>query len=310
MQKAKMSRLSRWKRGFKGNSQIYWMLTPNIIMYTLFSLYPVSWVLKYMFYQYDKVHDPIFIGLDNFVRIFTRDAYFWKTVTNTFIYVGGKLIITLPVAFVIAVILNRKFFGSKLMQGVVFMPTIMSSSVMALIFYLILNPYSGALNTALMNLGIISTPINWLSYQNALMSVIIVGVWGAIGNYMVYFMAGLQSVAEEIYESAELDGITPVTKMFKITIPMMLPVLKFVIMLALINSFQDMQSIMVLTEGGPNGASDVMFLYIYRMFFPVSATTASTSQFGYGASLSVICALIIGVVTIIYLKGTKHIDEI
>lgn len=310
MQKAKMSRLSRWKRGFKGNSQIYWMLTPNIIMFTLFSLYPVSWVLKYMFYQYDKVHDPIFIGLDNFVRIFTRDAYFWKTVTNTFIYVGGKLIITLPVAFVIAVILNRKFFGSKLMQGVVFMPTIMSSSVMALIFYLILNPYSGALNTALMNLGIISTPINWLSYQNALMSVIIVGVWGAIGNYMVYFMAGLQSVPEEIYESAELDGITPVTKMFKITIPMMLPVLKFVIMLALINSFQDMQSIMVLTEGGPNGASDVMFLYIYRMFFPVSATTASTSQFGYGASLSVICALIIGVVTIIYLKGTKHIDEI
>ena len=286
------------------------MLTPNIIMFTLFSLYPVSWVLKYMFYQYDKVHDPIFIGLDNFVRIFTRDAYFWKTVTNTFIYVGGKLIITLPVAFVIAVILNRKFFGSKLMQGVVFMPTIMSSSVMALIFYLILNPYSGALNTALMNLGIISTPINWLSYQNALMSVIIVGVWGAIGNYMVYFMAGLQSVPEEIYESAELDGITPVTKMFKITIPMMLPVLKFVIMLALINSFQDMQSIMVLTEGGPNGASDVMFLYIYRMFFPVSATTASTSQFGYGASLSVICALIIGVVTIIYLKGTKHIDEI
>ena len=241
MQKAKMSRLSRWKRGFKGNSQIYWMLTPNIIMFTLFSLYPVSWVLKYMFYQYDKVHDPIFIGLDNFVRIFTRDAYFWKTVTNTFIYVGGKLIITLPVAFVIAVILNRKFFGSKLMQGVVFMPTIMSSSVMALIFYLILNPYSGALNTALMNLGIISTPINWLSYQNALMSVIIVGVWGAIGNYMVYFMAGLQSVPEEIYESAELDGITPVTKMFKITIPMMLPVLKFVIMLALINSLQYMK---------------------------------------------------------------------
>lgn len=286
------------------------MLLPNIIMFTLFSLYPVSWVLKYMLYQYDKVHDPIFIGFENFIRIFTRDPYFWKTVVNTFIYVGGKLIITLPISFLIAVILNKKFRGSRLMQSVVFMPTIMSSSVMALIFYLILNPYSGALNTALMQMKMISVPINWLSYQNALMTVIIVGVWGAIGNYMVYFMAGLQSVPEEIYESAELDGITPVTKMFKITIPMMMPVLKTVIMLALINSFQDMQSIMVLTEGGPNGVSDVMFLYIYRMFFPVSATTASTSQFGYGAALSVVCAAIIGIVTVIYLKSTKRVDEI
>ena len=298
------------KKRFAENSQVYWMLLPNIIMFTLFSLYPVSWVLKYMFYQYDKVHDPIFIGLDNFVRIFTRDPYFWKTVVNTFIYVGGKLIITLPVSFLLAVILNNKFRGRRLIQSVVFMPTIMSSSVMALVFYLILNPYSGSLNTALMKMKLISAPINWLSYQNALMSVIVVGAWGAIGNYMVYFMAGLQSVPEEIYESAELDGITPVKKMFMITIPMMMPVIKTVIMLALINSFQDMQSIMVLTEGGPNGASDVMFLYIYRMFFPVSATTSATTQFGYGSALSVVCAAIIGLITVLYLKLTKHVDEI
>ena len=286
------------------------MLLPNVIMFSIFTLYPVCWVLKYMFYQYDKVHEPIFIGLDNFVRLFTRDPYFWKTVGNTFYYVGLKLIITLPIAFIVAVILNRKFFGSETIRSIIFLPTIMCSSVMALIFYLILNPYSGALNMILQRLHLIGAPINWLSYQNALTTCVIVGVWGAIGNYMVYFMAGLQSVPQEIYESAELDGITAPQKMFKITIPMMMPVIKTVVMLALIGSFQDMQSIMVLTEGGPNGASDVMFLYIYRMFFPVSATTASTAQYGYSAALSVVCASIIGIVTFAYLQATKHMDDI
>lgn len=299
-----------WLRGFKGKSQLYWMMLPNIIMFSLFALYPVSWVLKYMFYQYDKLHDPIFIGFDNFVRVFTRDPYFWKTVINTFYYVGGKLLITLPIAFVVAVILNKKFRGSRMIQGVVFMPTIMSSSVMALVFYLILNPYSGALNQVLHKLQLIGAPINWLSYDNALGTVIMVGVWGAIGNYMVYFMAGLQSVPEEIYESAELDGINTFQKMFCITIPMIAPVLKTVTMLALIGSFQDIQSIMVLTEGGPNGASDVMFLYIYRMFFPVSVASSTSPQFGYGATLSVICASIIGLVTILYLNFTKKLDDI
>ena len=296
--------------GFQQNKQIYLMILPNVIMFALFSIYPIGWVLKFMFYQYDKINAPIFIGLDNFVRIFTRDAYFWKTVGNTFYYVGGKLLITLPVAFVIAVLLNKKFFGSRLMQSIVFMPTIMSASVMALIFYLILNPYSGALNTMLMKLDLINVPINWLNYYNSLDTIIMVGVWGAVGNYMVYFLAGLQSVPQDIYESAELDGITPVRKMFSITIPMMTPVLKTVVMLVLISSFQDIQTIMVLTEGGPNGASDVMFLYVYRMFFPISATVASTSQFGYGAALSVVCASLIGAVTILYLRVTRKVDDI
>ena len=290
--------------------QIYGMMLPNIIMFAALSIYPILWVMKFMFYQYDKIHDPIFIGLDNFVRILTRDAYFWKTVTNTFVYVAGKLVITLPVALLLAILLNKKFRGSRLMQTFIFMPTIMSAAVMALIFYLLLNPYSGDLNRILMKLKLIGQPINWLSYQNAMGSVIMVGVWGAIGNYMVYFMAGLQSVPEEIYESAELDGITPIKKFFYITLPMLAPIMKIVIMLAITGSFQDMQSIMVLTEGGPNGATEVMFLYVYRMFFPVTASTYSNMQFGYGAALSVVCAGIVGLITCLYLRLTRKLDDI
>ena len=302
--------IRQWAKGFRGKGQVYAMLVPNIIMFSVLSIYPIIWVLKYMLYQYDKVHDPIFIGLDNFVRAFTRDPAFWQSVVNTLIYVGGKLIITLPISFLIAVILDKKFRGSRLVQSLVFMPTIMSAAVMSLIFYLILNPYSGSLNQILRTLQIVKAPVNWLSYQNAMFSVIVVGAWGAIGNYMVYFLAGLQAVPGEIYESASLDGINSWQKMWYITLPMLSPVLKTVIMLALINSFQDMQSIMVLTEGGPNNATNVMFLYVYRMFFPISATTDSASQFGYGAALSVISSAIIGVITLLYLRTTRKMDDI
>ncbi|HNW86936.1 MAG TPA: sugar ABC transporter permease [Candidatus Limiplasma sp.] len=302
--------IRQWAQGFRGKGQIYAMLLPNIIMFSLLSIYPIIWVLKYMFYQYDKIHDPIFIGLDNFVRAFTRDPAFWQSVFNTLVYVGGKLIITLPISFLIAVILDKKFRGSRLVQSLVFMPTIMSAAVMSLIFYLILNPYSGSLNQILQTLKIVKAPVNWLSYQNAMFSVIVVGAWGAIGNYMVYFLAGLQAVPGEIYESASLDGINSWQKMWYITLPMLSPVLKTVIMLALINSFQDMQSIMVLTEGGPNNATNVMFLYVYRMFFPISATTDSASQFGYGAALSVISSAIVGVITLLYLRTTRKMDDI
>lgn len=303
------SGIRQWVKGFRGKGQVYAMLVPNILMFSVLSIYPILWVLKYMFFQYDKVHKPIFTGLENFVRAFTRDAAFWQSVANTFIYVGGKLLLTLPISFLIAVILDKKFRGSRLVQSLVFMPTIMSAAVMSLIFYLILNPYSGSLNQLLLAAHLIKVPINWLNYQNAMLSVIVVGAWGAIGNYMVYFLAGLQSVPAEIYESASLDGINGWQKMWYITLPMLSPVLKTVIMLALINSFQDMQSIMVLTEGGPNGATDVMFLYVYRMFFPVSASSASASQFGYGAALSVISSAILGLVTLLYLRGTRRMDD-
>lgn len=288
------------------------MLFPNVLMICLFCIYPLIWVLKYMFFQYDQLHAPIFIGLDNFARVFSRDPYFWKTVVNTFVYVGGKLLLTIPIAFFLALILNRKFKGANVLQSVIFLPTIMSSAVMALVFYLILNPYSGALNQILQKIHLITKPINWLGKDNAMKSVIVVGAWGAIGNYMVYFIAGLQSIPEELYESSALDGITPWQKIRYITIPMLMPVMKIILMIGITSSFQDIQSIMVLTEGGPGGQTDVMFLYIYRMFFPVSQNVDSVtaSQFGYGAALSVVSAGIVGLVTIAYLKLTKHMDDL
>lgn len=288
---------------------VYLMLAPSIILTLVLSIYPIFWVMRYMFYTYDKLHDPVFIGLENFVRIM-QDKFFWRTVKNTFIYATGKLIFTIPISFIVAVILNKRFRGSNLFQIIIFMPTIMSAAVMSLVWYLVLNVNSGAVNQVLKYFGLIHKPINWLGHQNAMKTVIMVGIWGAIGNYMTYFMAGLQGVPQEIYESAELEGITSLQKLRYLTIPMIAPAMKTVLLLAITGSFRDIDSIMVLTEGGPAGTTMVMYLYLYQMFFPVNAATSSTSQYGYGAAVAVVCSLIMGVITFLYLRATKKLDEL
>jgi raffinose/stachyose/melibiose transport system permease protein len=294
----------------KTNPQIYLMLLPNLAVFLALTIYPVIWAFQYMFYSYDGVGSPQFVGLAHFIRLFTRDEVFWQSVVNTLVYVGGKLVLTLPPAFLLAVILNKKFKGRGLLQGVMFSPTIMSAAVMALMFYLIFNVYNGVVNHFLLVTGLAKQPINWLGKDLAMWTCIIVGAWGGIGNYMIYFLAGLQSIPKEIYESAELDGVNGFQRMIYITMPMMGPILQVILMLSIIIAFQDMQSIMVLTEGGPFNATQVMFLYIYQLYFPISASanTLVGSDYGYGAAASVVAASIIGIITLIYLFFSRKLD--
>lgn len=285
------------------------MLLPNLLLFIVLSIYPVLWAFRYMFYQYDGINKPVFIGLENFSRI-TRDTIFWTSVKNTFVYAGAKIILVVPIAFIVALLINnpKRLYGG--IQAVIFSPTIMSSAVMGLVFYLLFNVYNGEINRFLMDLGIISQPINWLGKELAMITVVIVAVWGGVGNYMVYFLAGLQQIPLEVYESADIDGANSWQRMTKITLPMLGPVLKTILMLAIIAGFQDYQSIMVITEGGPRQATKVMFLYVYELYYPLNGSLGSPSQFGYGAAVSVVVAIIVGLVTFVYLKLSKKLDEI
>ena len=288
----------------------YLMLLPNVIMFLIFTVYPILWAMRYMFYDYKGYGEARFVGLENFERVLTRDTVFWNSVVNTFVYVGGKLIITLPIAFLIAVLVHKSSRKNAVVQSVIFTPTIMSSAVMALIFYLIFNTYNGSVNKILMSAGLIQQNVTWLGGNYAIVTVIIIAVWGAIGNYMVYFIAGLTGISDDIYESAKIDGANETQSLFYITIPMLAPIIKMILMLALVVSFLDMQSILVLTEGGPMNATNVMFLYIYQLFFPVTSGSTVPQEFGYGAAVSVVAALIVGAVTLFYLFLARKLDKV
>lgn len=288
----------------------YLMLLPNLIMFSVFTVYPILWALRYMLFDYKGYGEAVYVGADNFVRVFTRDPVFWEAVKNTFVYVGGKLLLTIPIAFLLAVLVSKSGRANAVAQSIIFTPTIMSSAVMALIFYLIFNTYNGSVNRILMALGLIKQNVNWLGIQYAMLTVIIIAAWGGIGNYMVYFIAGLTGISEDLYESARIDGANNVQIMFRITLPLLAPILKMILMLALVISFMDMQSVMVLTEGGPMNRTNVMFLYIYQLFFPVTAGSAVPQEFGYGAAVSLVAAAIIGGVTLLYLFFARKLDKI
>jgi ABC-type sugar transport system permease subunit len=294
------------KRNSLFNSYVF--IFPSLFLTLALGIYPLVWALRYMFYDYQGYGEEKFIGIDNFTRLF-RDTEYWHSVYNTFIYAGGKLIIVLPLSLILAVILNKGIKGRVLLRAVYFMPTIISTSVMAIVFFTIFNSYNGLLNQFLLKYGLISKSIDWLGPDYAMITVIIMAIWGAIGNYMLLFIAGLQGIPDDLYESASIDGANVVQKFWYITIPMLGPVLQMIVMLAIINSLKGYESIMVMTEGGPFGKTDVMYLYVYKLFFPVSATSPTVQQIGYGSAAGFVTALIVGLITIAYFRMSKRLNQ-
>jgi ABC-type sugar transport system permease subunit len=294
------------KRNSLFNSYVF--IFPSLFLTLALGIYPLVWALRYMFYDYQGYGEEKFIGIDNFTRLL-RDTEYWHSVYNTFIYAGGKLIIVLPLSLILAVILNKGIKGRVLLRAVYFMPTIISTSVMAIVFFTIFNSYNGLLNQFLLKYGLISKSIDWLGPDYAMITVIIMAIWGAIGNYMLLFIAGLQGIPDDLYESASIDGANVVQKFWYITIPMLGPVLQMIVMLAIINSLKGYESIMVMTEGGPFGKTDVMYLYVYKLFFPVSATSPTVQQIGYGSAAGFVTALIVGLITIAYFRMSKRLNQ-
>ncbi|RTE08318.1 carbohydrate ABC transporter permease [Paenibacillus whitsoniae] len=286
----------------------YVFIFPSLFLTIALGIYPIVWALRYMFYDYQGFGTPAFIGLDNFARLW-RDREFWHSVYNTFIYASGKIIIVLPISLVLAVILNKGLKGKVLLRAVYFMPTIISTSVMSIIFFTIFNSYNGLLNQFLLKYGIIAKAIDWLGPNYAMVTVIITAIWGAIGNYMLLFIAGLQGIPDDLYESASIDGANALHKFWNITIPMLGPVLQMIVMLAIITALKGYESIMVLTEGGPFGKTDVMYLYVYKLFFPVSAATSTVQQIGYGSAAGFVTALIVGAITVAYFYLSKRLNQ-
>lgn len=287
----------------------YGFLLPSFLLTAVLGIYPIFWAMRYMFYDYKGYGDMIYIGFDNFTRLW-GDELFWEAVRNTIVYAGGKIAITIPLALIIAVILDRGLKGRNFLRALYFMPTVISTAVIAVVFFIIFNSYNGLLNQFLMKNRLVSSAIDWLGPDYAMLTVIILAVWGAIGNYMLLFLAGLQSIPGDLYESAEIDGASAIQKFWKITLPMLGPVMQMIIMLAITVSLKGYESIMVLTEGGPVGKTEVMYLYVYKLLFPVSTGSAMIQEIGYGSAVGFATAIIVGVITGFYFMLSRRLNKI
>ncbi len=282
------------------------MLVPSVFLLITTSIYPFFWLFRYIFTDYNGFNSN-FTGFANITRML-NDEIFWNSVLHTFEYAIMKLIVIIPLSLLLAVLLTKNLKGSAIFQAVFFMPTVISTAISSLIFGFIFAVFNGALNTILDMIGLIDAPIDWLGNPDVVMkSVVIVAIWAGLGNYMILFISGMSSISPDIYESSKIDGANSVQTFFKITLPMLSPVLKVILLLAITGAFKDYQSVMVLTGGGPNNRSQVMFSYIYELIFGASSMIP---QIGYAALLSVVAAVIIGIVTAIYLYFARKLDNV
>lgn len=282
----------------KDDITAYLMLLPNLILFAVLVVYPVLWALRYMFCEYDGVSPAEFIGMENFVRVFTRDPAWWKSVVITFGIALGKLAVEIPLALILAVMLNTKLRGRNLFRGIFFLPTVTSAAVMGLVFTFLFSGYNGIVNVYLQKWGFIDSAIPWLEDKTmATVVVIIASVWQNFGQNVILILAGLQNLPTDVYESASVDGATGVQQFFKITLPLLAPMLQLILMLALIGSLHSFDTIFVLTGGGPNGATTTMGISIYNKFF---MNGNISPDYGYGSTLAFVAACIIGMFTIIY----------
>lgn len=298
------------KKTFSAESiTIMLMLAPALIFLIICSIYPFMWIFRYICTDYNGF-TVTYTGSKNFTRML-NDKTFWNSVVHTFEYAFYKLVFIIPLALLAAVLLNQKLKGTSVFRGMYFMPTIVSSSIAGMIFTFIFATKNGILNSMLLSWNLIDSPIKWLTSQDVVMvSVTVLAIWAGFGNYMLYFITGMNSISDDVYESAKIDGANAVQTFFRITLPMLSPVMKVILMLAITGAFKDYQSIMVLTGGGPGNRSMVMFLYIYRLIFGSGSTNLTQVQIGYAAMLSVVASVIVGVVTAIYMFVSRKLDDV
>lgn len=279
----------------------YLFLAPFLIGFAIFVVYPVVRSLMLSFYDAPGLGTPRFIGLGNY-RSLISDHRFWRAVLNTLYFAGGTLVIQLPLAFILAMVLNSPRVRARgLYRLAFFLPYITPGVVVAFMFTLIFNTKYGVLNAALNAVGLPTVP--WLGSPNAAMpALIILGLWTWVGANALYFLGGLQNISAEMVESARMDGASSTQIVFRIIIPLLRPVTLFVFTLGLVGSFQLFTQPYVLTGGGPQDATLTITMYLYEKGF-------RSFDMGYASAIGYALVILVGVVTLLQLKVIGGVSE-
>ncbi|GAB6086559.1 carbohydrate ABC transporter permease [Alkaliphilus crotonatoxidans] len=285
------------ERGWKKGLVIGLFLLPNLIGFILFTGIPIIYSFVLSFTEWNLITTPRFIGLANY-KTLLKDEEFWLALKNTLRFIVGYLPLVMSISLGIALMLNKKIKMKTFFRGAYFLPVVTSWVAVSLIWKWLLNPVYGLVNYGLSLIGI-NGPA-WLQDPKwAMAGIILTSVWKDIGFIMVLYLAGLQGISKSYYEAADIDGAGSFQKFWHITLPMLAPTTFFVFVISLINSFQVFDQILIMTNGGPVGATTVLVQQIYNNAFRYF-------KMGYAASISWVLFLLVFAVTYIQIKLQKR----
>jgi ABC-type sugar transport system permease subunit len=244
----------------------YVLLLPFIVFFLVFRLWPIIWSFVISFCEYFGAGVK-FIGLENY-RQLLYDRVFWIAVGNTFYFVIVYNVIMIFLAMVLAVIVSSpKIGGRKVYRSIYFIPMAMMLPVVSIVFDMIFARNIGLISVIYSLFGA-NFNVRWFSDTHlAMWGIIIMRVWRGMGYYCAYFLAGLTGISRDIYEASEIDGAGPVKTFFRITLPLLKPMLMFVIIMSTILSFQIFDEPWILTQGGPANSTLTLQIYLYQTSF-------------------------------------------
>lgn len=253
------------------NFQYKLLILPALIGTLIFIVIPVVFSFGLSFCEWDLLSDVRFAGLKNYFELLTSPN-FALILKNTFVFAISVTLIAVVIPIILAAVLNNKIRGSEFFKTAYFLPFITPMIVIAIIWEWIFDPNFGLLNYLL------KTHINWLyDTKTALFALIIVSAWKLIGYNMVILLSGFSTISQNIYESAKIDGASPLSTFFKITLPLLSPTIFFVVIITTISSFQVFDLIYLMTQGGPMDSTNVLVYWIYKNafeFFNIGAASA------------------------------------
>ena len=274
------------------------MIMPAVILFTVFFLAPIFISVYYSFTDFSGIGAAKFIGFKNY-QVLLNDKFFFIALKNTFIILIGITITILPLSFIVALLLEKPFRGSGVVQSMIFAPNVIAPILVGLIWLFILDPKMGMINAILRSIGLSDYQQQWIGGKTLTpYSVAFVYLWQVLGFYTTINMAGLRSIPADIYEAAEIDGANYFQRIRKITIPMMINTI-----LIITGGFKIFETVKQLTNGGPNHMSDVLVTYMYD-------TTFTSSRYGYGMAVATVSFVLCLIFSIIYLVNVgKSLEQ-
>ncbi len=270
------------------------MVLPSMLVIAVFVLYPIVNSLWLSLFDWDLLSNKrVFAGLANYVTAF-HDGRFWNAMGRTFLYTAMYVPGLVLCSLLLALALDRGFFGNRLLRSVFFLPSITSMAIIAIVWRFILDPDVGLVSGWMRALGL---PVfDFLRNPgSALPTVAGVGIWRWAGFNMVILLAGLNAIPDSYYEAAAIDGARTLRRLFSITLPLLLPSLSFVIVTNVISSFQVFDPVYVMTKGGPLFSTEVMVYHIYYQGFTLY-------RMGYAEAIAYILFIVIIVFTLAQLR--------
>ena len=285
------------KKAFGDKKTIALFVLPALIIYSCFALIPIIYNIYLSFFETNLMDVNSFIGLKNYIDLF-RDGTFIKALTNNIIMVCGSLIAHMPLAMFFGNAIHKKIKGASFFQTVFFLPSVICGVAVGLIWTFIYNGKYGLLNGLLKLIGLGKYAQAWLSNKNiAILMIIIVVMWQYVGYHMIIQLAAMRNIDAELFEAADIDGASQWQQFKSITFPLIKPILQIDAVLIITGSLKYYDLIAVMTNGGPNHATEVMSTYMYYQAFNIL-------RYGYSATIGVVlmilCFMSVGISNIVF----------